>query len=391
MSSSPGREHRDVVPELDQLLGQVADVRLHPAGDVPGVRADDADAHVRPSPPGTGRGGQVGEPEPLQHVPVGRVRGDAAAAKQSASACVAGRHPLAQRARPARSIGAPIALAPAAVVGEARVARAAARRRSSRRAAPGRRASGSARRRTSPRRRCGTDRGRRAGRRPCSRAAARPAPRSAAAAPPVSGDDLHADALAVRDEPVEHRLGLEPLGDGGERAAAVRPARRPATSQFPECGSARIDARCPRASAVVDVLARRSCCARCRPTTSAWSIVSAAGTSPASSGSTSAARRRRVRPCAVRTPSGPTTRRRFLRSCCAPPPLRTVAASAAARNARSDMPSRHRLDHAPARRVAEVDRPRSRAASSIRPRGVDGRCRPSPSTAATRWRTAARR
>jgi hypothetical protein len=29
----------------DQVLGQIADVELHPAGDVEGVRADDSDVH----------------------------------------------------------------------------------------------------------------------------------------------------------------------------------------------------------------------------------------------------------------------------------------------------------------------------------------------------------
>ncbi len=59
-----GGQHRDRMAVPDERLGQVADVRLHSPGNVPRVRADDADAHhsVRP--------------ELLQHVPVGRAGGD---------------------------------------------------------------------------------------------------------------------------------------------------------------------------------------------------------------------------------------------------------------------------------------------------------------------------
>ena len=77
--------------EVDQRLGQIHDVLLHAAGDVPGVRADDADPHGpsrRPPPvrraatPRHGRGQpgrvEVAREHPLQHVPVLRVRPDRA-------------------------------------------------------------------------------------------------------------------------------------------------------------------------------------------------------------------------------------------------------------------------------------------------------------------------
>ena len=59
------REHRHVVAERDQRLGEVLDVVLHPAGDVEGVGADDADPHRR--------GVQVVDEHLLHHVPVLRV------------------------------------------------------------------------------------------------------------------------------------------------------------------------------------------------------------------------------------------------------------------------------------------------------------------------------
>ena len=41
------RQHADVVPGGDEVLGEVTDVELHAAGDVERVRADDADPHAR--------------------------------------------------------------------------------------------------------------------------------------------------------------------------------------------------------------------------------------------------------------------------------------------------------------------------------------------------------
>ena len=76
------REHGDVVTRgRSASWAQVGDVRLHPAGDVEGVRADQADPH--PAAPADRRprsraarrscGRQVRPPQRLQHVPVGRV------------------------------------------------------------------------------------------------------------------------------------------------------------------------------------------------------------------------------------------------------------------------------------------------------------------------------
>ena len=77
-------QHAHLVPEPDQRLGQVADVVLHAAGHVEGVRADDADPHGRPRlrparRPGVTAGRAPGcvQPHSLQHVPVLRVAGDA--------------------------------------------------------------------------------------------------------------------------------------------------------------------------------------------------------------------------------------------------------------------------------------------------------------------------
>ena len=82
VSSSAGARTETSWPSADQVLGQVADVELHAARDVPGVRADDADPHGRARSaaapvPGAWRGVEVREPQPLQHVPVLRVLGDA--------------------------------------------------------------------------------------------------------------------------------------------------------------------------------------------------------------------------------------------------------------------------------------------------------------------------
>ena len=66
------------MPQPDQGLGQVPDVLLHTAGHVPGVRADHADLHGPLVPSGAVAGRrrvQVGGEHPLEHVPVLRVLG----------------------------------------------------------------------------------------------------------------------------------------------------------------------------------------------------------------------------------------------------------------------------------------------------------------------------
>ena len=156
--------------------------------------------------------------------------------------------------------------------------------------------------------------------------------RRAAAQPPVSGDHLHAEALAVGDEAVEQRLGLEPLGHGRERMPLARSARSPQRPSCPMCGKATIDALAAHAPP------RRGCLAPvvfapARATTSRWSIFGSRNVSSQYRRTSAAPRRRAVHP-QFGVAGGRTTRRRFLRSCCAPPPLRTVAASATARNAR---------------------------------------------------------
>ena len=79
------------MPEPEERLGEIANVRLHPSRDVPRVRADDADPqlshpscasnpHQGPGLPPARRPApgriQVREPESLQHMPVARMRGD---------------------------------------------------------------------------------------------------------------------------------------------------------------------------------------------------------------------------------------------------------------------------------------------------------------------------
>ena len=81
------------------------------------------------------------------------------------------------------------------------------------------------------------------------------------AAPPRVRQHLHAQALAVGDEAVVERLGLEPLGDRGERASPGSVVTQaPARSQLARCGSARIDAPAggEAVGQVVHVLERRS-------------------------------------------------------------------------------------------------------------------------------------
>src|SRR5262249_56441831 len=46
-----GGNYRDLVPQADERLGQLLNVLLHPAGDIPGVGADHADLHGSPPPP----------------------------------------------------------------------------------------------------------------------------------------------------------------------------------------------------------------------------------------------------------------------------------------------------------------------------------------------------
>ena len=225
VSSSAGARTDTSWPSADQVLGQVPDVELDAARHVPGVRADDADPHAaRPGPPGVLRPGrlravQVGEPQPLQHVPVLRVLGDARGEGVGQRLCHDGRllgpgtclGDLDRRVDPAPH-------APACR--RTRASPAAAARRSAGRAAPARRASG----RVSPKNFTSTpeaDRSRSATRqtRPPARSRRARVPK---AVPPRVRQHLHAQALAVGDEAVVQRLRLEAFGDGREGRLQAR-------------------------------------------------------------------------------------------------------------------------------------------------------------------------
>ena len=82
-------------------------MRLHAAGDVPGVRADDADPHRQPAVVGAVGAGRGGRSASQSLCSMCQSAGCSAmrAAKASASAWVAARHPVAQRGRPDSSIG----------------------------------------------------------------------------------------------------------------------------------------------------------------------------------------------------------------------------------------------------------------------------------------------
>ena len=272
-------------------------MRLHAARDVPGVGADDADTHVRPPRPGRVPAvrprRQVGEPEPLQHVPVGRVRGDVGGE-------VVGQR-LGAASRPGRAAGPrqdldrrvdALTPQPPSSVNHRlhRQQRGAGRRGEQRRAA--RHPGGLAEE---------LDLDAVAGQVavgeqadvPARRAAARRAPPPAGARPPVSGSTSMPSALAVGDEPVEERLGLS-------RSATV--VNGPPCVDQPEAGDVPVahvrqredDAPC-RAPARRRGARSRGRCVRSTAATRRGPS-SAAGTSPASTARRSAARRRRAGP-----------------------------------------------------------------------------------------------
>ena len=223
------REHRHLVPERDERLGEIADVRLHAAGDVPGVRADDADPHQparRVVDPHRDRAAFARRPQPdasrsasqsccsmCQSVGCAAMR----AAKTSASAWV----PVATWSRSRRcassSIGGADALAPAAVVGEPEatgssaapvVAASSAGPAGIRAGSPKKLDLDAVARQVA----VGDQADALAGPQPLGQHLA------AGARPAGQRQHLHAEALAVGDEAVEQRLGLEPLGDGRERS-----------------------------------------------------------------------------------------------------------------------------------------------------------------------------
>ena len=209
-------------------VGEVADVRLHPAGDVPGVRADDADPHARAA-----------------------RRGSSAARSSSHSRCSmcqsAGCCGDARRRRRRR---APASWSATSVCGTGSCHRMRQpssgerqghrQQRGAGRAAPawrGRRASGPLRRTARRRRRGRTGRGRRAGtacRRP---RAARRAPRRAAAR------RRSAAAPPCRATRGRRRSGRRATRARSRSATVVKgtpvaPHHAPAWSQLPLCGSA---------------------------------------------------------------------------------------------------------------------------------------------------------
>ena len=207
-------DHRDVVAQPDQRLGQVPDVLLHAARHVPGVRADDADPHLGTAVRAAAAAALRRWPRPP---PAGRDRGRRRRRRWSmCQSCGCAAIPASKTAAICWVIAATLLL-PVALVRhrdllvERRASQHVAvepqgdghqggaglhgqRRRAGR-------ASGPSRRRSPPRRRAPVSRGRRAGRPARRPAAAAPARRTAAVA--AGGrQHLHAQALPEGDEPL---------------------------------------------------------------------------------------------------------------------------------------------------------------------------------------------
>ena len=221
-------DDRDLVPLLDQGLGQVPDVLLDAAGHVPGVRADHPDLH------GIAPGRKVGGEDALEHVPVGRVFGDAGL-EDPGQVLAHGRDLL----RPGTRLGhrdllvdvrAPVLpLEPG-------------RDRHQRGAGVHGQGGGRGDPRLLPEH-LDLDAGvlqvtvadqadQAAGAQPLGEG-----PERAAAA--GQRQDLHPQALAEPDERLVHRFRPQPLGDGGERAGLRAPRPRPRPARSCPCGAAR--------------------------------------------------------------------------------------------------------------------------------------------------------
>ena len=186
--------------------------------------------------PGWSAAGRSCQPQPLQHVPVVRVLARCRAANASATAWVAAAHLVPQPAAvgerhlrvdpdpPAarRRTTAPTAAAARRCVAASSAGPAGIRVRRAEELDLDRRA------RTGP--------GRRAGRPPA--ALAQPVHEHVEGRPLAAGErqDLHAEPLPVGQEPLVQGLGLEPLGDRGERPSRGR--RSQAAGRSPSCRSA---------------------------------------------------------------------------------------------------------------------------------------------------------
>ena len=212
-----GRQHRHVVAQLDELLGEIAHVRLDAAGDVPGVGADDADAHARRPSPAAVRSGRRARAAAACASPPGAARWPRRTRRRGP-----GSPPrTCARSRPSMIGMAGSIVSPQPFAVEVRVGRAAGRRRCAPRAAPG----PDGIRVCSPKN-VDLDAG-------AGQVAVGEQADHAVAAQPLGQhrrrrllaagqrDDLHPDALAVGDEAVEHRRRSQPLRDGGERAVRV--------------------------------------------------------------------------------------------------------------------------------------------------------------------------
>ncbi len=217
--------------EPDQAVGQVADVRLHAPGDVPGVGADDADPHAAPAGSRRGRGR--------------RATAAAACASRPGAAAMPVREAVGHRLGHGRDVAGrdlvvegdlPAVRGERQVHGDQRGAGLAAP------ATPVRPASAPSRRRSRRRSRAESGRGRPAGRPSRPPRAARPARRTAAgrrrsaAAPPCR---------ATRGRPRSGRRATRASSRSATvvNGTPVAANQAPAASQLPLCGSAKTTPR----------------------------------------------------------------------------------------------------------------------------------------------------
>ena len=212
------REDLDVVAHPAQRLGQVAHVVLDATGDVPLVRADQADAHQ------AGPGGAAGRrvrrhvgPDPAEHVPVLRLLGDRRRRRR--------RRPPASPS-PTRSLSRPGPSTGTSGENTSRQPRSVNWQTVGISAAPVCAASSAAPPGIVAVRPKNVDRHAAGAEVPVDEQAGRPAvgqplAQHLGAGPRPAGerDDPHAERLPVVEEAPVERLRLQPLGDGHERAA----------------------------------------------------------------------------------------------------------------------------------------------------------------------------
>ena len=208
-------EHRHVVAEREQRLGEVADVGLHAAGDVPRVGQTSPILIGRPPRGRASRPAAAGRPATAAAACASRPGAGDRRGERVGERLGGGGDPVAQPARRRhRHLGVDRRAASRRAVNQVRPG--AAWRRSSRPAAPGRPGIGSARRRTSTGDAAAGQVAVGEQARPTAvAAAARAAPSSSAARRRSAAAISHAQRLAVGDEAVGTATpGLQPLGDG---------------------------------------------------------------------------------------------------------------------------------------------------------------------------------